>query len=150
MPDFDDPRIERAMMEMERDMEKLDENNPKHMAHMMKKMKEVMPPGTMPKEMDIAIKRLEAGIRRYRVAIMCSEEKPWECHRRELVGRALIERGWQIAHIRGDGRLQNEVQVELEALGGEPRVVQTTFLEEPWKSSRSVSRRRPPLNSSAR
>ncbi len=61
MPDFDDPRMERAMMEMERDMEHLDENNPKHMAHMMRKMKDLMPPGTMPKEMDIAIKRLEAG-----------------------------------------------------------------------------------------
>ncbi|HKI69177.1 MAG TPA: zinc ribbon domain-containing protein, partial [Verrucomicrobiae bacterium] len=61
MPDFDGPRMERAMMEMERDMEHLDENNPKHMAHMMKKMKDLMPPGTMPKEMDIAIKRLEAG-----------------------------------------------------------------------------------------
>jgi len=31
------------------------------MAHLMKKMKDLMPPGTMPKEMDIAIKRLEAG-----------------------------------------------------------------------------------------
>jgi putative FmdB family regulatory protein len=61
MPDLDDPRVERAMMEMERDMEHLDENNPKHMAHLMKKMKDIMPPGTMPKEMDIAIKRLEAG-----------------------------------------------------------------------------------------
>lgn len=61
MPDFDDPRVERAMMEMERDMEHLDENNPKHMAFMMRKMKDLMPPGTMPKEMDIAIKRLEAG-----------------------------------------------------------------------------------------
>jgi putative FmdB family regulatory protein len=61
MPNLDDPRVERAMMEMERDMESLDENNPKHMAHMMKKMKDIMPPGTMPKEMDIAIKRLEAG-----------------------------------------------------------------------------------------
>jgi len=61
MPDLDDPRVERAMMEMERDMEHLDENNPKHMAHMMKKMKDLMPPGSMPKEMDIAIKRLEAG-----------------------------------------------------------------------------------------
>ena len=61
MPDLDDPRVERAMMEMERDMEHLDENNPKHMAHMMKKMKDLMPPGMMPKEMDIAIKRLEAG-----------------------------------------------------------------------------------------
>jgi putative FmdB family regulatory protein len=61
MPDMDDPRVERAMMEMERDMEHLDENNPKHMAHMMRKMKDIMPPGTVPKELDVAIKRLEAG-----------------------------------------------------------------------------------------
>jgi hypothetical protein len=46
---------------MERDMEHLDENNPKHMAHMMRKMKDLMPPGSMPKEMETAIKRLEAG-----------------------------------------------------------------------------------------
>ena len=61
MPDLDDPRVERAMTEMEREMEHLDENNPKHMAHMMRKMKELMPPGSMPKELDTAIKRLEAG-----------------------------------------------------------------------------------------
>ena len=61
MPDFDDPRVERAMMEMERDLEHLDENNPRHMAHMIKKMKDLMPPGSVPKELDTAIKRLEAG-----------------------------------------------------------------------------------------
>jgi len=61
MPDMDDPRVMRAMSELERDMEHMDENNPRHMAHMMKKMKEVMPAGTMPKEMDEAIKRLEKG-----------------------------------------------------------------------------------------
>jgi putative FmdB family regulatory protein len=61
MPNFDDPRVARAMAEMERDMEHLDENNPRHMAHMMKKMKDLMPPGIIPKEMDVAIKRLEAG-----------------------------------------------------------------------------------------
>jgi len=61
MPDFEDPRIERAMSELERDMEHLDENNPRHMAHMMRKMKDLMPPGSVPKELDIAIKRLEAG-----------------------------------------------------------------------------------------
>src|SRR5439155_17770495 len=36
MPDIDDPRMMRAMSELERDMEHLDENNPKHMAHMMR------------------------------------------------------------------------------------------------------------------
>lgn len=61
MPDMDDPRVERAMMELERDMEHLDENNPRHMAHMMRKMKDLMPAGTIPKELDVAIKRLEAG-----------------------------------------------------------------------------------------
>jgi putative FmdB family regulatory protein len=60
-PDMDDPRLMQAMSEMERDMEHLDENNPKHMAHMIKKMKDLMPAGSVPKELDVAIKRLEAG-----------------------------------------------------------------------------------------
>ena len=61
MPPMDDPRVMRAMSELERDMEHVDENNPKHMAHVMRKMKDIMPPGTVPKELDVAIKRLEAG-----------------------------------------------------------------------------------------
>lgn len=61
MPDMDDPRVMRAMSEIERDMSSMDENNPKHMAHMMRKMKDILPSGTMPKELDVAIKRLEAG-----------------------------------------------------------------------------------------
>lgn len=61
MPDLDDPRVAQAMADMERDMEHLDENNPRHMAHMLRKMKEVLPPGTIPKDFDVAIKRLEAG-----------------------------------------------------------------------------------------
>jgi putative FmdB family regulatory protein len=61
MPDMDDPRVMRAMNELERDMEHMDENNPKHMAQMMRKMKDIMPAGSMPKELDVAIKRLEAG-----------------------------------------------------------------------------------------
>ncbi len=61
MPDLDDPRVARAMSEMERDLAHMDENNPKHMAHMMRKMKDLLPPGSMPKDIDTAIKRLEAG-----------------------------------------------------------------------------------------
>ncbi|HVR36696.1 MAG TPA: zinc ribbon domain-containing protein, partial [Methylomirabilota bacterium] len=61
MPDLEDPRIARAMGELERDMEHLDESNPRHMAHLMRRMKDIMPPGSVPKEMDIAIKRLESG-----------------------------------------------------------------------------------------
>ena len=61
MPELDDPRMMRAMGELERDMEHMDENNPRHMAHMMKKMKDIMPEGSVPRELDVAIKRLEAG-----------------------------------------------------------------------------------------
>lgn len=60
-PNFDDPRVARVMAEMERDMEHMDENNPKHLAHMMQKMKDVLPPGSLPKELETAIKRLKAG-----------------------------------------------------------------------------------------
>jgi putative FmdB family regulatory protein len=61
MPELDEPRMERVMNELERDMQHLDENNPRHMAHLMRKMKDAMPAGSMPKELDVAIKRLEAG-----------------------------------------------------------------------------------------
>ena len=42
-----------------------------------------------------------AGIRQYRVALMCSEEDPAECHRNLLVSRVLAERGLErLAHSR--------------------------------------------------
>ena len=49
------------MREMECDMAHLDENNAKHMAHMMRKMKDLMPAGMRSKEMNDAIRRLESG-----------------------------------------------------------------------------------------
>ena len=61
MPELDDPKVMRAMAEMEREMAHLDENNPKHMAHMMRKMREILPADAMPRELDVAIRRLEAG-----------------------------------------------------------------------------------------
>lgn len=61
MPDMDDPKVERVLGELERDMEHLDERNPRHMAHLLRRMQEVMPPGSMPKEMETAIRRLESG-----------------------------------------------------------------------------------------
>jgi len=54
------------------------------------------------------IKRLIKGVKKYRVAIMCSEENPINCHRRLLVGRVLSDKGIQVLHIRGDGRIQSE------------------------------------------
>jgi uncharacterized protein (DUF488 family) len=93
------------------------------------------------------IKRLEAGVRRYRVAMMCSEENPAVCHRHLLVGRVLARRGVGIEHIRGDGALVPNAAL-LEA-----GFVQPTLFEPPeettWKSLRSVLPRKAPSSSSA-
>src|SRR5436190_23279741 len=57
------------------------------------------------------VERLETVLSQDRVAILCSEEDPARCHRYHLVGRALVARGVTIRHIRGDGRLQDDVDV---------------------------------------
>jgi uncharacterized protein (DUF488 family) len=54
------------------------------------------------------IDRLQKGAQSYRVAVMCAEEDPLNCHRRLLIGRVLRERSVALGHIRGNGRLQTE------------------------------------------
>ncbi len=94
--------------------------------------------------------RLERGIREYNVAMLCAEENPAGCHRRLLVGRVLLDRGFQVAHIRGDGRIQSEEEVAAEL---DPNRDQLSLFqiaeEEPWKSIPSVLRKKRPNNSSA-
>ena len=54
------------------------------------------------------ISRLMKGIALYQVALMCSEEDPTDCHRRLLIGRVLRERGVDVLHIRKEGIVQTE------------------------------------------
>ena len=83
------------------------------------------------------LSRLERGMRKYRVAVLCAEENPAACHRRLLVGRALLERGVPVRHIRGDGRIQTEEEVAAEA---EPEQGQTSLFQKATQDSwRSVS-----------
>lgn len=60
------------------------------------------------------IARLEHGIGKYRVAMLCSEENPTGCHRRLLVGSYLTRRQTTLLHIRGDGRVEREDSVVVE------------------------------------
>ena len=94
------------------------------------------------------LSRLEAGIEQHRVAIMCSEEEPAGCHRRLLVGRVLANKGVELLHIRGDGRVEREDRVRTAA---EPDGQLELFPEEQvreWKSIRSVSPKGPRPTSS--
>lgn len=90
------------------------------------------------------ISRLRRGMEQYRVAVMCSEENPEHCHRRLLVAKVLLEEGIAVMHIRGDGRSEVEpgpIDLSAGALFDDE--------ERLWRSSRSVSRKRPPRTSLA-
>ena len=50
--------------------------------------------------------RVIQGARDYRVALMCAEKDPINCHRTILIGRELVHRGTDVMHILVDGRLE--------------------------------------------
>lgn len=52
------------------------------------------------------IDRVVHGAAAHRVALMCAEKEPLDCHRTLLVGRALDERGIAVVHIHADGGLE--------------------------------------------
>lgn len=59
-----------------------------------------------------AVQRLLRGLKSYRIAVMCSEEDPSECHRYLLIGRVVGQKGVKVLHIRADGRVQANEQLE--------------------------------------
>ena len=79
--------------------------------------------------------RIHQAAAKHRLALMCSEESPRQCHRHLLIARALANDGWpreKIVHIRGDGLCMPEDTI---AVQGGPLVEGVG-----WKSPRSVSR----------
>ena len=91
------------------------------------------------------IGKVEKGSGKYRIALFCSEENPAICHRRLLIGRVLAERGTAVLHIRGDGRLQTEAELQAEEeaernADGQQALFETDEVAE-WKSIRSVEKR---------
>lgn len=84
--------------------------------------------------------RLQRGMERYRIALMCSEENPNECHRRLLIARALCDSNpslrERIFHIRGNGCVVSELE-----LYQRERQKQVLFQFEevkPWRSPKSI------------
>ncbi len=66
-----------------------------------------------------------------RVALMCSEGKPEECHRTKLIGATLTNLGIPVAHIDENGEVLTQAEV-LERLEG----AQLTLFDEPTLASR--------------
>ncbi|SKA06243.1 DUF488 family protein [Consotaella salsifontis] len=68
--------------------------------------------------------RLIEGAKSHRIAIMCAERDPADCHRCLLVGRALHERGVLVRHILADGEVTDQAAIEgrLMAMHGQGEV----------------------------
>ena len=68
-------------------------------------------------------KRVREGAAKYRIALMCAEKEPLDCHRTILVARHIVATGFEVQHILGDGQLEGHE----EALG---RLVRQLHLPE--------------------
>jgi uncharacterized protein (DUF488 family) len=53
----------------------------------------------------------------HRIALMCAEKEPLECHRTLLVARALVEQGVAVDHIHADGSIEGHDDAMARLLG---------------------------------
>lgn len=51
--------------------------------------------------------RLKDGASKYRIAIMCSEKEPLDCHRTLLISEGLVKMGIEVGHIHADGSIES-------------------------------------------
>jgi len=52
------------------------------------------------------INRILKGAKKFRIALLCAEKVPLDCHRTILVSRYLVERGVDVSRILSDGTLE--------------------------------------------
>jgi hypothetical protein len=64
------------------------------------------------KEFSAGLDRVLEGATKYRVALMCSERDPLDCHRCLLASRALVQRGARVDHILDDGTILSHSEIE--------------------------------------
>lgn len=98
------------------------------------------------------IERILQGAKAYRVALLCSEEDPSQCHRHLLIGRVLRDHGTALLHIRGDGSVQDDSDLVMSQQNDnmQDMLFESIPGERQWRSTRSVSRKKPLLSFSER
>jgi uncharacterized protein (DUF488 family) len=88
-----------------------------------------------------AIDELLDSASEHRLALLCSCGQPHDCHRRLLVGKVLCDRGAELRHILPDGDVLTEHSVALRDNHAQDMLFGHDELR--WRSTQSVSRRRP-------
>lgn len=59
------------------------------------------------------IEQILRGVKKgYRIAFMCAEKAPCDCHRSTLVGRKMKEKGCEVYHILPDGMIETQEELE--------------------------------------
>jgi uncharacterized protein (DUF488 family) len=69
-------------------------------------------------EFAAGIDRLRRGVQTQRIAIMCAEQEPLDCHRTVLVARVLAGQGLSVDHIHRDGQVETHDDAMLRLLAG--------------------------------
>jgi uncharacterized protein (DUF488 family) len=64
----------------------------------------------------VGLGRLRMGMERFRIALMCAEKDPLDCHRAVLVARRVYEVGIPVEHIHADGHLEKHAEMEARML----------------------------------
>ena len=64
------------------------------------------------KEFSNGLSRVVEGAKNHRIALLCSERDPLNCHRCLLVGRALAENGVRVSHVLDRGNVATQVEIE--------------------------------------
>jgi uncharacterized protein (DUF488 family) len=62
------------------------------------------------------LRRVLDGAATHRVALMCAEQHPLDCHRCLLVGRALAAWGARVRHVLPDGSMLTQADIEADLL----------------------------------
>jgi uncharacterized protein (DUF488 family) len=75
--------------------------------------------------------RVLEGAKRYRVALMCAEREPLDCHRFLLVSRHLHDRGVPLRHILADGSIEPHENTEVRLLQQTGVAVDALFADLP-------------------
>jgi|ERR1700739_3992339 uncharacterized protein (DUF488 family) len=66
------------------------------------------------REFTKGLDRISEGSSKFRIALMCSEHNPLDCHRCLLVGRALKRRGLTVRNILFNGLQKSQEEIESE------------------------------------
>jgi uncharacterized protein (DUF488 family) len=62
-----------------------------------------------------------------RVCMLCSEARPWECHRAKLIGWVLQDLGITVDHVLPDGSVRTQAQVIEELTSGQGELFGSRF-----------------------